>query len=257
MLIVISPAKTLDYDSPLPPHEATQPRLLEHSDTLVQRTRELTADDLRQLMKISDKIAQLNVDRFAQWTTPFTPANARPALFAFKGDVYTGMDVSRFSADDLNAAQRRLRMLSGLYGVLRPLDLMQPYRLEMGTRLNNTRGKNLYEFWGDIITEQLQADMQAANTDVLVNLASNEYFKSVKTRQLSGPLIEPVFEDEKNGRYKVISFWAKKARGRMAAWILRSGATRPEDLRQYDEDDYHYAADVSTDARPVFRRAEQ
>lgn len=257
MLTVISPAKTLDYDSPLPPHEATQPRLLEHSSKLVQRARALSANDLKRLMKVSDNIAELNVERFARWTTPFTEQNARPATFAFKGDVYAGLDVSRFSADDLDAAQRRLRMLSGLYGVLRPLDLMQPYRLEMGTPLDNKRGKNLYEFWGDTITEQLTADMRAGNTDILVNLASNEYFKAVKPRQLPGPVIEPVFQDEKNGRYKVISFWAKKARGRLAAWIIRHGITRPADLRNYAEDGYRYAADASTANKPVFRRAEQ
>src|SRR5699024_4988927 len=256
MLIMISPAKTLDYDSPLPPHEATQPRLLDHSDVLVQRARTLTAADLKQLMKVSDKIAQLNVERFTRWSTPFTSDNARPALFAFKGDVYTGMGVGGFSAADLDTAQRRLRMLSGLYGVLRPLDLMQPYRLEMGTRLHNARGKNLYEFWGDIITDQLTADMRAAGTDVLINLASNEYFKAVNTQRLPGPVIEPVFQHEKNGRYKVISFWAKKARGRMAAWIVHNGVTRPQDLQEYDEDGYRYAADASTATRPVFRRTE-
>src|SRR5699024_10296854 len=176
MLTVISPAKTLDYDSPLPPHSTTQPRLLGDSVELIRRARALSPDDIGKLMKVSDKIARLNAQRFADWTTPFTTDNARAAIFAFKGDVYTGMDVSRFDATMLDAAQRRLRILSGLYGVLRPLDLMQPYRLEMGIRLDNKRGKNLYEFWGERITEQLQADMRAADTDVLVNLASNEYF---------------------------------------------------------------------------------
>lgn len=256
MLTVISPAKTLDYDSPLPPHTATQPRLLDDSAELIRRARELSADDIGQLMKVSDKIAQLNEQRFADWSTPFTIDNARAAIFAFKGDVYTGMDVSQFSADMLGAAQQRLRILSGLYGVLRPLDLMQPYRLEMGIRLVNKRGRNLYEYWGERITEQLHQDMQAADTDVLVNLASNEYFKSVQTKLLAGSVIEPVFQDEKNGKYKIISFWAKKARGRMAAWMLRENVRRPQDLHEYAEDGYCYAADVSTDRKPVFRRAQ-
>lgn len=255
MLTVISPAKTLDYDSPLPPHEATEPRLLDDSARLIRRARQLSADDIAQLMNVSDKIAQLNEQRFEDWSTPFTTDNARAAIFAFKGDVYTGMDVGRFGANTLDAAQRRLRILSGLYGVLRPLDLMQPYRLEMGTRLDNRRGKNLYEFWGERITKQLKDDMQAADTEVLVNLASHEYFKSVKKKKLPGPVIEPVFQDEKNGKYKVISFWAKKARGRMAAWLLRENVNRPQDLHEYAEDGYSYAPDVSSDRKPVFRRA--
>lgn len=256
MLIVISPAKTLDYESPLRPHEATQPRLIEHSVELIERARHLSANDISQLMKVSDKIADLNARRFADWTVPFTQDNARAAIFAFRGDVYTGMDVARFNNDDLDTAQQRLRILSGLYGVLRPLDLMQPYRLEMGTKLDNARGGNLYEFWGDLITEQLKQDMQTAGTDVLVNLASNEYFKSVKPKQLPGPVIEPIFQDEKNGHYKVISFLAKKARGRMAARLLHNNITRPEDIQAFTEDGYRYAPEASTQSKPIFRRSE-
>lgn len=257
MLIVVSPAKTLDYETPPPfPVRATQPRLLDDSGELVERARKLSPADLASLMKVSDRIAHLNVERFAQWTTPFDRNNARPAVFAFKGDVYTGLDVARFSAEALKAAQKRLRILSGLYGVLRPLDLMQPYRLEMGTRLDNARGKDLYAFWGDTITGQLRRDMKAADTDVLVNLASNEYFKSVRPKDLPGPVIEPVFQDEKNGHYKVISFYAKKARGLMAAWILQNGIDKPTDLKKFKEAGYRYDQDASTDVKPVFRRAE-
>lgn len=256
MLIVISPAKTLDYESPLPEVDATQPRLLAHSKELVAQARQLSPAEIASLMKVSDKIAHLNVERFDDWHTPFTEDNARPAVFAFKGDVYTGMDIHQFSAKDLQAAQKRLRVLSGLYGVLRPLDLMQPYRLEMGTRLENKRGRNLYDFWGETITDLLREDLEAANTDVLVNLASNEYFKSVHAKKLPGPVIEPVFQDQKNGRYKVISFYAKKARGRMAAWILREGAQTPKDLEDYAGDGYRYHAESSTPHKPVFRRAE-
>lgn len=257
MLIVVSPAKTLDYETPLPSSvRATQPRLLDDSSALIERARQLSPADLASLMKVSDKIAHLNVERFAQWSTPFDKHNARPAVFAFKGDVYTGMDVERFSAEDLKAAQKHLRILSGLYGVLRPLDLMQPYRLEMGTRLDNARGKDLYAFWGNTITDQLCRDMKAAGTEVLVNLASNEYFKSVRPGALPGPVIEPVFQDEKNGNYKVISFYAKKARGLMAAWIVQNGIDKPADLKTFKEAGYRYDREASTDLKPVFRRAE-
>lgn len=257
MLTVISPAKTLDYESPVPSLSTTQPRLLGDSAELVEQARELSPAQLASLMKVSDRIAHLNAERFAEWSTPFNEDNARPALFTFKGDVYAGLDASRFSADDLQAAQQRLRILSGLYGVLRPLDLMQPYRLEMSTRLDNERGKDLYEFWGETITNLLREDLEAANTVVLLNLASNEYFKSVHLDKLPGPVIQPVFQDEKNGRYKVISFYAKKARGRMAAWVLQQGIVTPEELKRFDEDGYRYHAESSTDLRPVFRRAEQ
>lgn len=258
MLIVLSPAKTLDYETPLPTRvRTTQPRLLADSEELVERARRLSPVDLAGLMKVSDRIAHLNVERFARWSTPFDRDNARPAIFAFKGDVYTGLEVERFSVETLKAAQQRLRILSGLYGVLRPLDLMQPYRLEMGTRLDNRRGKDLYAFWGDIITDRLVGDMKVAGTRVLVNLASNEYFKAVNVGKLPGPVIEPVFQDEKNGQYKVISFYAKKARGTMAAWILRNGIERAGDLNAFEEGGYRYYRDASTDRKPVFRRAER
>ncbi len=255
MLIVVSQAKTLDYESPRPEVSASQPRMLAQSAELVDRARAFSPGQLAGLMNVSDKIAALNAERFARWGRPFNEANARPAIFAFKGDVYTGLDVSRFDAAELQAAQRRLRILSGLYGVLRPLDLMQPYRLEMSTRLDNRYGKNLYEFWGGDITDQLREDMAAAGTDVLLNLASNEYFKSVHPKNLPGPVVQPVFQDEKNGRYKVISFYAKKARGRMAAWVLREGADQPGDLQRFDEDGYRYNPEASTELKPVFRRA--
>jgi len=257
MLIVVSPAKTLDYESALPSLDATQPRFLDESAELVERVRRLSAGDIASLMNVSGKIARLNVERFADWSTPFTSDNARPAAFAFKGDTYTGLDIGRFDDAELETAQKRLRILSGLYGVLRPLDLMQPYRLEMGTRLNTPRGKNLYEFWGDRVTDQLREDMNAVGSNVLLNLASREYFKSVRPKRLPGPVIEPVFEDEKNGRYKVIGFYAKKARGRMAAWAIKTGIDNPQALEQYGEDGYRYHPDSSSETRPVFRRAER
>jgi len=257
MLIVVSPAKTLDYESELPALKTTQPRLLDDSDVLIERARQLSPADVSSLMSVSDKIAHLNVERFAQWQRPFTKKNARPAAFAFKGDVYTGLEIGTFTDNQLKEAQTSFRMLSGLYGVLRPLDLMQPYRLEMGTKLDNPRGKDLYTFWGDIITEQLNKDMNAAKTDVLVNLASNEYFKSVKKKAINGRIIEPVFQDEKNGKYKVISFYAKKARGLMAAWILKKGIKDPDKLKNFDVAGYRFCAEESTADKPVFRRPEQ
>lgn len=257
MLIVVSPAKTLDYESELPTLKTTQPRLLDDSEILIERARQLSPADVSSLMSVSDKIAHLNVERFAQWQRPFNKNNARPAAFAFKGDVYTGLEIDTFTDNQLKEAQSSFRMLSGLYGVLRPLDLMQPYRLEMGTKLDNPRGKDLYTFWGDIITEQLNKDMKAAKTDVLVNLASNEYFKSVKKKGINGRIIEPVFQDEKNGKYKVISFYAKKARGLMAAWIIKKGIKDPAKLKNFDVAGYRFSAAESTADKPVFRRQEQ
>ncbi|EKF74044.1 hypothetical protein A11A3_10311 [Alcanivorax hongdengensis A-11-3] len=257
MLIVVSPAKTLDYESPLPSLRTTKPRMLDDSEQLIERARALSPADVASLMKVSDKIAHLNVERFSQWCRPFTSKNARPAAFAFKGDVYTGLQIETFDDEQLKRAQQQLRMLSGLYGVLRPLDLMQPYRLEMGTKLDNVRGKDLYAFWGSKITEQLNQDMKAAGTDVLINLASNEYFKSVKKKTLAGRIVEPVFQDEKNGQYKVISFFAKKARGMMAAWILREGIEDPAQLKQFRVAGYRYSKAESDDDKPVFRRAEK
>ncbi|MCA1767735.1 MAG: peroxide stress protein YaaA, partial [Idiomarina sp.] len=213
MLAVVSPAKNLDYESDLPKLNVSQPRLLDNAEELVKVCRELSPQQLGSLMKISDKLAGLNAARFEEWQRPFTEKNARPAMFAFNGDVYTGLDAASLSQDAIDTAQNQLRILSGLYGVLRPLDLMQPYRLEMGSRLQNPNGKNLYEYWGDTITQVLNDDLAELGSATLVNLASNEYFSAVKPKALNADIITPVFKDEKNGQYKVISFYAKKARG--------------------------------------------
>ncbi|MBZ2187883.1 peroxide stress protein YaaA [Alcanivorax sp. JB21] len=257
MLIVVSPAKTLDYTSPLPNVKTTRPRMLADSAELVAQLRDLTPGDIGTLMGVSDKIAALNATRFASWQPAATKDSARPAVFAFKGDVYTGLDVTGFDADSLARAQSRLRILSGLYGLLRPLDMMRPYRLEMGTRLANERGKDLYQFWDDRITDMLAADMKAADTDVLINLASNEYFRAVRPKRLKARIITPVFEDEKNGQYKVISFYAKKARGLMAAWILQHDVREPERLTGFDVAGYRFHAADSDADRLVFRRREK
>ncbi|WP_421292496.1 peroxide stress protein YaaA [Aeromonas taiwanensis] len=256
MLIVVSPAKTLDYESPLVTSRFTQPELLDHSAELITRARQLSPDQIASLMKISDKLAGLNAARFAEWRPDFTPANARQALLAFKGDVYTGLAVDDFSDSDLDFAQNHLRMLSGLYGVLRPLDLMMPYRLEMGIRLDNARGKDLYQFWGDIITARLNQALAAQGDDVLINLASDEYFKSVRPKALQGRIVTPVFKDEKNGQFKIISFYAKKARGMMARHIIKHRLTRVEQLTGFDAEGYYFVPEESDASTLMFKRAE-
>lgn len=257
MLVVLSPAKNLDYESPLPTKDYSQPRLLEYAQELVDRCQSLSPQDLSSLMKISDKLAGLNAARFAEWHQPFSPDNARPAVFAFDGDVYAGLQAEKMSAETITFAQEHLRILSGLYGVLRPLDLMQPYRLEMGTKLDTARGKNLYEFWGNVITDVLNEDLKAINSSILVNLASNEYFSSVEPKNLNAEVITPVFKDEKNGQYKVISFWAKKARGAMARYIMKEQITDKAGLKKFSANGYRFNAEQSTETEFVFQRAER
>lgn len=211
MFFVLSPAKNLNEKDPAPVSEFTQPDLLAESDILMQQLRELAPQQIAELMHVSDKIALLNAQRNAEWNTPFTPENAKQAVFMFNGDVYEGMDANTLDIGQIRYLQNHVRLLSGLYGLLRPLDLIQPYRLEMGTAFANLRGKNLYEFWGDIITNLLNDTLAQASSNTLVNLASQEYFKSVNTKKLRARLITPIFKDEKNGKYKIISFYAKRA----------------------------------------------
>ncbi|WP_391088208.1 peroxide stress protein YaaA [Vibrio sp. NH-UV-68] len=257
MLVVVSPAKTLDYESPLATQKYTQPELLDYSKQLIEVCRQLTPADVASLMKVSDKIADLNVGRFQEWSDTFTPDNARQAILAFKGDVYTGLDAESLSEDDFAYAQDHLRMLSGLYGLLRPLDLMQPYRLEMGTKLANDKGSNLYQFWGNVITDKLNQAIAKQGDNVLINLASNEYFKAVKPKALDAQVITPVFKDCKKGQYKVISFYAKKARGMMARYIIDNRISSVADLTQFDTAGYYFAEQESTPTELVFKREEQ
>lgn len=257
MLLVISPAKTLDYTSAYPPVAVTTPAFLPQATALNALCRQLTPAALASLMQISDKLAALNVARFAEWQPTVDAPQARPAIFAFKGDVYTGLDVDSLSAEDLAYAQSVLCMLSGLYGLLRPLDAMWPYRLEMGSRLANPAGKDLYAFWGGQITEALNQRLAVQAEPVLINLASQEYFDAVQPAQLKARIVSPVFEDEKNGRYKIISFHAKKARGLMTRFVVQGRLTRPEQLLDFTLGGYAYAPEVSTADRPVFRRAER
>ena len=254
MLLVISPAKTLDYESPLPTKRHTQPAFIEHSKELIAGLRELSPAQLSELMGISDKLAGLNAARFGSWSPTFTPENARPAMLAFKGDVYTGLQAEDFSEADFDYAQQHLRMLSGLYGLLRPLDLMQPYRLEMGTAFKNARGKDLYAFWGDRISEWLNLALKEQGDDVLVNLASKEYFSAVKRPALKARVIDCEFRDFKNGEYKIISFHAKKARGLMARYVIRNRLEHPEAMTGFDEAGYRYAPERSSANNLVFLR---
>ena len=254
MLIVISPAKKLDYDTPSGTKTATTPDYMEHSMALIHRLRKFSALDIAELMKLSMKLAELNFDRYEAFAPECTKDNAKQALLAFKGDVYQGIDAESFSAADFKFAQQHLRMLSGLYGLLRPLDLMQPYRLEMGTRLDTERGKNLYEFWGDIITDGLNKQLSKIKSGTLVNLASNEYFKSVKTKNIAGEIITPQFKEYKNGDYKMIGIYAKRARGLMARYIIQNQITRPEALKDFSEEGYSFNKKLSAGNSLVFTR---
>jgi cytoplasmic iron level regulating protein YaaA (DUF328/UPF0246 family) len=254
MLMVISPAKTLDYSSPLACSEYSLPQHLDEAQQLIAQLRELSPQQIAELMSLSDKLAGLNAARYAEWQPDFSPQNARQALLAFRGDVYTGMDADSFTADDFLFAQQHLRILSGLYAVLRPLDLMQPYRLEMGTKLANPRGKNLYEFWGERISGWLNEALAAQGDDVLINLASNEYFSAVQKKALRARVIETEFRDLKNGQYRIISFYAKKARGLMARYIIRNRLQDPLQLREFDLGGYAFCAASSAPDRLVFLR---
>lgn len=257
MLILLSPAKSLDYTSPLLTKKATQPRLATHAAELIEELRKLSSAEVGKLMSISEKLADLNHERFAVWEPDFTPENSRQAILAFTGDVYQGMALSDWSTAHFTAAQKQIRILSGLYGLLRPLDLMQAYRLEMGTKFKNKRGKNLYEFWGSEITKLINSDLKKSGSENIVNLASNEYFSSVKKTELAGTLITPVFKDEKNGVYKIISFYAKKARGMMADYIVREGITQAADLKKFKTGGYKFSAKESTETTLVFLRKEK
>lgn len=256
MLTVLSPAKTLDYETAPITQSATLPRFMDQSALLVEDARGLNPDDIRALMDVSEQIAHLNHERFMNWQSESTSDNAKQAVLAFKGDVYTGLQAETLSEDDLDFAQTRLRILSGLYGLLRPLDLMQPYRLEMGLKFTNQRGKNLYEFWGEQLTDTLNADLVSAKTEVLINLASNEYFKAVKPKLLNADIITPQFKDLKNGQYKMISFFAKKARGLMARYIIDNRITEPEALKSFSEAGYYYSDEQSQGDQWVFLRDE-
>jgi cytoplasmic iron level regulating protein YaaA (DUF328/UPF0246 family) len=254
MLIVISPAKKLDYSSPVAAKNYSQPQLLDHSAELLQGLKKLSPQDVCALMGLSDNLGALNYERFQAWDRPFTEDNAKPAILAFKGDVYQGLDADSMTDKQLDWAQDHLRILSGLYGLLRPMDLMQPYRLEMGTKFANQRGKDLYQFWGNIITDEINSLLSNAKTPVLLNLASNEYFKSVQQKNIAGRVVTPVFMDKKGDKYKIVSFYAKKARGLMSAYIIKNKITVVEGIKKFDVDGYSFNSAMTDGDSWVFTR---
>ncbi|HEV7913582.1 MAG TPA: peroxide stress protein YaaA [Albitalea sp.] len=254
MLFVLSPAKSLDYDTPAPFKTATTPQFIPRSVELIATLKTKSVADIAELMDLSESLATLNVDRYAAWSPKFTAKNSKAAVFAFNGDVYDGLAARTLSEADLAWAQQHVAILSGLYGVLRPFDKLQPYRLEMGTPLATARGRNLYDYWGDTIAEHLNAQVAADRTPVIVNLASQEYFRAADRQALKPRVIDCVFEDWKGGRYKVISFFAKKARGLMARHAIQKRIATPKRLEGFDLDGYAFAPDVSEPDRLVFRR---
>jgi cytoplasmic iron level regulating protein YaaA (DUF328/UPF0246 family) len=254
MLIVISPAKSLDYKTPTFTGKYTMPELLDHSEKLIGRLIKLSPKQLSKLMGISADLGELNFQRFQQWQQPFTPENAKQAILAFSGDVYQGLDAVSLSEENLELAQKKLRILSGLYGVLKPLDLMQPYRLEMGTKLKYYKSKDLYAFWNPVITQKINEAVAESGSKVLVNLASNEYFKSIDKKKLKAEIVTPDFKDYKNGSYKMISFFAKRARGLMTRFIIENDILNPDDLLAFESEGYTYNSHLSKPGNPVFTR---
>jgi hypothetical protein len=257
MLIVLSPAKSLDYKTPVQVKNSTLPEFVTESAKLIADLKKLSPQDVANLMGLSDQLATLNVGRYRDWSKKFTAQNSKPAIYAFDGDVYDGFDVKTLNAKALDFAQDHVRILSGLYGALRPLDLMQAYRLEMGTNFKNARGRDLYAFWGSRVTDSLKRVLEKQKKPVLLNLASEEYFKVLQPKELGCSVISPVFQDAKDGKYKIISFYAKRARGLMARYVVENRITDPVDLKGFNLDGYQYYAADSKAEKPIFRRAEK
>ena len=254
MLIVISPSKTLDFEKPITNHSFTQPEFVKEASVLIKPLRKLSVDQLIKLMEISPKLARLNQERFYLWRPEFSPETSREALFAFRGDVYTGLDADTLIDTNIDAAQKQLRILSGLYGVLRPLDLMRPYRLEMGIALGVGKNRNLYEFWQKKITSKIREDLDKSGSNLLINLASVEYFKAIDQKKLKAEIVTPEFREAKEGTYKMVSFFAKKARGMMTRFILQNGISSEEQLQAFGSDGYCFNSRLSQMGRPVFTR---
>lgn len=257
MLTLLSPAKTLDFETAVEVPVSTQPDFLDDSANLIDALLPYSPEELGALMKLSPALSELNVQRYHDWQVPYPVGQAKASLLAFKGDVYTGLQAETMNASELTYAQDHVRILSGLYGLLRPLDDMLPYRLEMGTKLNNSAGKDLYAFWGDKLTNALNELVEKEGHKWIVNLASNEYFKAIKPKQLNAELITPVFKDEKNGQYKIISFYAKKARGMMAGYQIREQVEDIEGLKAFNEAGYRFSEEDSKGGTLVFKRAEK
>ncbi len=254
MIIVISPAKTVDFETPPQTSKFTSPDFLKESNKLVKEMRHYCRDDIKKLMSVSDKIADLNVDRFKKFKTPFTTKNAKQAVLAFKGDVYTGLNIDDFTARDLDFAQKHLRILSGLYGLLRPLDLMQAYRLEMGLKLPIKKTKNLYEFWDNQVTDKINSEFKKQKENTLINLASNEYFKVIQKKNLDGTIITPAFKEARDGGFKMIGIYAKRARGLMSRYIIKNRIKDPGELKAFNLDGYKFNKKLSTATDWTFTR---
>ena len=254
MISIVSPAKSLNFDDSCSVKMYSQCSFLKDSQLLVNDLKKYSPKQISDLMKVSDKIGLLNADRYKNWSLPFNEGNSKQAVFAFQGDVYQGLEIDSFSEDDLIYAQDYFRILSGLYGLLKPLDLIQPYRLEMGTSFKNKRGKNLYNFWNTRITELLNKELELSKSQYLLNLASNEYYKVIQPNGLNATVITPIFKDFKNGQYKIISFFAKRARGMMASFHLKNKINNPEDLKSFNMAGYTFNDDMSIDNQLVFTR---
>lgn len=252
MIVVISPAKKLDFETPAPTRKFTKLKDIKEAETLIKELRKCDKKKISKLMKLSDDLTELNVKRYKDFTTPFNLKNAKQAMFAFKGDTYVGLDADSMGDKEIEFAQNHLRILSGLYGLVSPLDLIQPYRLEMGTKFAVGDNKNLYDFWRDKITAQLNELLKKEK--VLINCASNEYFKSVNTKELEAKIITPAFKEKKGDEYKMVGFFAKKARGMMSRYIIENRLTDPKDILGFDTDGYKYNKKLSTELEPVFTR---
>ncbi len=254
MLIIISAAKKLDLESKPKTDDYSMPSLLPGSILLMDKLKKCKIADITKLMNISYGLSELNLERYKNWNTPFKPENARQAGFTYSGDVYKGLNINEFTLNDIEYAQKTLRIISGLYGVLRPLDLIQPYRLPMGAKLITSKGKNLYHFWGEKITEQINKTLAEQNTEILLNLASNEYSKAINPKTINGTIYKPVFMQYKNGNYRVVSFYAKRARGLMSQYIIKNKITKIEDLKNFNKEDYSFNAEQSVENKIVFVR---
>jgi len=254
MLIIISPAKKLDYNTPANTQLFSNPTLTKEAKILVEELKKCSIENLTKLMNISYGLAETNIERFANWSASSDKNNAKQAILAFNGDVYSEINAKSFSDKEFNVAQNKLRIISGLYGLLKPLDFIQPHRLSMGTKLSNNRGKNLYEFWGDIITNELNKSLKETGNDTLINLASNEYFKALNKTNINANIIDIVFKENKNGVYRVVSFYAKKARGLMSNFIIKNNINKIDDLKKFDLNNYYFDEKQSTKSKLVFIR---
>lgn len=255
MIIIISPSKTLDLNEKVNIAEYTIPDFLDNSKEIIENLRSLSVEEISSSMDVSNKIAELNFQRYLKWSLPFTLVNSKQALFIYKGNVFKGINVESYKEDDYKFAQKHLRILSALYGVLRPLDLIQPYRLDMNNKLIDFKEKNLYKYWSEIVTEALNENLEEKQDNILINLASNEYFKIIDTKKFNGEIITPVFKEFKNGKYKVISSYAKHARGLMTSYIIKNQISNAQDIKLFNEEGYNFTEELSTDKEWVFTRS--